>query len=35
MLAAQTALAPVVDDDGRVVGLLSIELLSHVLGSEA
>ncbi|HET8754438.1 MAG TPA: ABC transporter ATP-binding protein [Solirubrobacteraceae bacterium] len=34
MLAAEATLAPVVDD-GRVVGLLSIELLAHVLGSEA
>ncbi|HEX5621944.1 MAG TPA: ABC transporter ATP-binding protein [Solirubrobacteraceae bacterium] len=35
MLAAETPLAPVVDGDGRVVGLLSIELVSHAAGSDA
>jgi osmoprotectant transport system ATP-binding protein len=34
MLAADATLAPVVED-GRVLGLLSIELLAHVLGSES
>jgi osmoprotectant transport system ATP-binding protein len=34
MLAAETPLAPVVDGDGRVVGLLSIELVSHAAGSD-
>jgi hypothetical protein len=34
MLAADATLAPVVED-GRVIGLLSIELLAHVLGSES
>jgi osmoprotectant transport system ATP-binding protein len=34
MLAAEAPLAPVVDGDGRVVGLLSIELVSHAAGSD-
>jgi osmoprotectant transport system ATP-binding protein len=34
MLAAQTPLAPVVDGDGRVLGLLTIELLAHTIASD-